>query len=136
MLFAQAELSRAAIVTQTLFASLYVPPRQRVCATSFSARAAALARASLNDLVVLEGLQFGDYKTKQVTDLLNALELQDALLVIGGSDEKIEKSAANLSSVTVLRPEGVNVYDILLRSKLVMTKDAVEAVTNRLGGGA
>jgi large subunit ribosomal protein L4 len=93
-------------------------------------------RAKNDDLVVLDSLEFGDFKTKQVVELLKALDLSDALLVLGSRDEKIESSAANLSSVTVLPPEGVNVYDVLLRSKLVMTKDAVEAVTSRLGGGA
>jgi large subunit ribosomal protein L4 len=45
-------------------------------------------------------------------------------------------SARNLSSVTVLPPEGLNVYDVLRRKNLVLTKAAVEAVTTRLQADA
>ncbi len=93
-------------------------------------------RAQNGDLVVLESLELPEYKTKQVTELLGTFELGDALFVLGARDEKIEKSAANIPSVTVLPSEGLNVYDVLRRSKLVMTKDAVAAVTARLSPAA
>ena len=49
-------------------------------------------------------------------------------------DENVARSARNLKSVTVLPPEGVNVYDVLLRGNLVVTKDAASALAERLGG--
>ncbi len=100
-----------------------------------SALCSALSqRAKNGDLIVLDDLQFDAPKTKQVTALLEAFELTDALFVLSERNDNVERSAKNLGVVTVLPSEGVNVYDVLLRSKLVMTKAAVEAVTTRLGG--
>ena len=64
---------------------------------------------------------------------MQQFKLDDMLLVISDRDENILKSANNLSNVTVLLSEGLNVYDILLRDNLVFTQDAVAAVTARLG---
>jgi large subunit ribosomal protein L4 len=92
-------------------------------------------RAKNGDLIVLDDLAFDAPKTRQVVDLMKAFELGDALVVIADRDDNVERSANNHPDVTVIRCEGVNVYDVLLRSKLVMTKSAVEAVTNRLTVG-
>ena len=89
-------------------------------------------RCSENKVLVLDDLSFPEKKTRQVLDLMKAFELENMLLV-SARDENIEKSAGNLRNVTVLSPEGVNVYDILLRDNLVLTKDAVAAIAGRLG---
>lgn len=89
-------------------------------------------RAAENKIVVLDTLSFPEKKTRQVVDLMKAFELSDMLLISAG-DENVDVSARNLQSVTVLRPEGLNVYDILLRGNLVLTADAVQAIANRLG---
>ena len=89
-------------------------------------------RCSENKVLVLDELSFPEKKTRQVLDLMKAFELENMLLV-SARDENIEKSAGNLRNVTVLSPEGVNVYDILLRDNLVLTKDAVAAIAGRLG---
>ena len=52
--------------------------------------------------------------------------------MVAPRDEMLYMSARNLPGVTVLPPEGVNVYDILKHKSLVMTKDAVDALTERL----
>ena len=90
-------------------------------------------RAEEKKVIVLDDLSFDAPKTRQVVDLMKAFELDNMLLVIGGKDENVLKSARNLQSVTVVPPEGVNVYDVLLRSNIVLTKAAAEAITARLG---
>ena len=75
----------------------------------------------------------GTEVTRQVVDLMKTFELGDMLLVLGGHNSPVELSARNLQAVTVLQPEGVNVYDVLLRDNLVLTKDAVAAIAARLG---
>jgi large subunit ribosomal protein L4 len=89
-------------------------------------------RCEESRVVVLDELSFEQPKTRQVVDLMQRFELGDMLLV-ATADDNVVKSARNLSSVTVLPPEGVNVYDVLKRSVVVVTKDAAEALGQRLG---
>lgn len=91
-------------------------------------------RTEEKKLIVLDELTFPEMKTRQVVDLMKAFELDNMLLVVAESDDNVVRSARNLKSVTVLLPEGVNVYDILLRENLVLTKAAAEAISARLGG--
>ena len=60
--------------------------------------------------------------------------LHDMLLVLPERDENILLSSRNIQSITVLPSEGVNVYDVLRRKSLVMTKGAVKALVARLEG--
>ena len=83
--------------------------------------------------VVLDSLSFDEPKTRQITELMGRFELGDMVLV-ANADENITKSARNVPAVTVLPPEGVNVYDVLRRSVIVVTKDAADALGARLGG--
>ena len=99
-----------------------------------AALCSALSRRCAEDrLVVLDELAFEQPKTKQVSELMKRFEVADMLLV-AMPDENVVRSARNLSSVTVLPPEGVNVYDILNRGHIVVTKDAASALAERLGG--
>ena len=96
-------------------------------------RSALSIRASESRIVVLDDLSFPERKTRQVLDLMKQFELDNMLLVLGARDENIERSARNLKNVTVVPPEGVNVYDVLHRNHVVFTQSAVEAITSRLG---
>jgi large subunit ribosomal protein L4 len=97
-------------------------------------RGALTRRAQENALVVLDGLDLPEIKTRQVVDFMKKFELGEALVVLPERDEKVERSARNLQNVTVLPAEGLNVYDVLNHKNLVMTRGAVEAVVARLGG--
>jgi len=90
-------------------------------------------RCEESRIVVLDSLTFDEPKTRQITELMGRFELGDMLLV-ANADENITKSARNVPAVTVLPPEGVNVYDVLRRSVIVVTKDAADALGARLGG--
>lgn len=90
-------------------------------------------RCEESRIVVLDSLAFDEPKTRQITELMGRFELGDMLLV-ANADENITKSARNVPAVTVLPPEGVNVYDVLRRSVIVVTKDAADALGARLGG--
>ncbi|MCB9676507.1 MAG: 50S ribosomal protein L4 [Alphaproteobacteria bacterium] len=114
-------------------------PRDHAIGMNKKERRAALCsalskRVADNALVVLDTLSFDAPKTKQVVDLLQRFEMGSALLVLPEGDDAVEKSARNLPNVTVIRSGGVNVYDILRRDNLVITQDAVEALTKRLAG--
>lgn len=90
------------------------------------------AKAKNNDLIIIDELAVKDAKTKILTGLFANLGLQNALL-IGGSeiDVNFSRAASNIPNVDVLPVQGINVYDILRRGKLVLSKAAVEALEER-----
>ena len=92
-------------------------------------RAALALRASESKLVVLDA--FGtDGKTKSVATALKALGAgEKALIVDAKTNEGLVRGARNLAKSQWLAPEGLNVYDILRHETLILTKDAVAAVT-------
>ncbi len=99
-----------------------------------AALCSALSRRCSEDrIVILDELSFEAPKTKQVAELMKRFEVADMLLV-AMPDENVLRSARNLPGVTVLPPEGVNVYDILNRGHILVTKDAASALAERLGG--
>ena len=83
-------------------------------------------------LVVLDSAEAGEAKTKTLRAQLEKLGLTNAL-VIGGEkvDENFAKAARNIPNVDVLPLAGLNVYDVLRRDKLVLTREAVEGVHER-----
>ncbi len=84
-------------------------------------------------LTVVDELKLERVKTRDLLDLLGALEVgENALLVIAAADESLELSARNLPKVKVIRAEGVNVRDLLLYKKLVMTREAAAKVQEAL----
>lgn len=104
-------------------------------------RGAALKSAlsqSLADsnLKVVDDLQVEGYKTKAVVGILGALGLEGTtLIVIDDANPTVEASARNLPGVTVVRAEGLNVYDVLRHKNLLITQAAVTKVEARLAGG-
>lgn len=93
-------------------------------------------RAGEGAIVVLDDLFFDAPKTKQFTELMGKFELSDALVVHTDANGNLSLSVRNLQGITLVAPAGVNVYDVLKRSRLVMTTAAVQAVSARLGGEA
>jgi large subunit ribosomal protein L4 len=83
-------------------------------------------------LVVLADTKVADGKTKALAALLAGLGLNDALIIDGAAVEpNFALAARNIREVDVLPVQGINVYDILRREQLVLTRAAVEALTER-----
>jgi len=61
---------------------------------------------------------------------------KSVLVVTASAQPQLERSVANLPGVDVIRAEGVNVYDVLRHERLVIAKDAVTALAQRLGAHA
>ena len=84
-------------------------------------------------LVVLEDAKAGEAKTKSLAAQLAALGWKSALIIDGAElDGQFVRAAANIPLIDVLPQQGANVYDILRRDTLVLTKDAVNALVERL----
>lgn len=84
-------------------------------------------------LVILEGVALDQPKTKDLARRFGDLGWSSVLLVDGATvDAGFARAARNLVGVDVLPQQGANVYDILRRETLVLTKDALEALEARL----
>ncbi len=90
------------------------------------------AKAKSGGLIVVDNISSTDGKTKAVATQLAGLGWTNAL-IIGGSelDVNFSRSARNLPNIDVLPVQGINVYDILRRQTLVLSKAAVEALEER-----
>ena len=83
--------------------------------------------------VVLEAAKVDAPKTAELAGKLAKLGWSSALVIDGATlDENFARAARNLPGIDVLPEQGANVYDILRRDTLVLTKDAVEALEARL----
>jgi large subunit ribosomal protein L4 len=90
------------------------------------------AKAKDGGLVVLESTQVKDAKTKALATQFNGLGLANALIVDGAQlDHGFANAARNLPNIDVLPVQGINVYDILRRQKLVLTRAALDALEAR-----
>lgn len=85
-----------------------------------------------NNFYVLEDIQLLDKKTKDLSIKLNGLGLTDALLVGGSTlDFNFCCASRGLKKIDVLPIQGANVYDILRREKLVLTRSAIDVLEAR-----
>jgi large subunit ribosomal protein L4 len=102
-------------------------------------RGALSLRRREGALLAVDALALPEPKTKQMVRLLGQLGLDGSasvLVVVAGPDPAVERSARNLPWVRVLRAEGLNTYDVLRHQRLLVTRDALDAIHARLGGGA
>ncbi len=90
------------------------------------------AKAATGTLVVLDSATLDAPKTKALKERFAKLGLTNAL-VIGGQelDGNFKLAARAIPNVDVLPAAGLNVYDVLRRNTLVLTRDAVDAVAAR-----
>jgi len=90
------------------------------------------AKAKAGEIVVLDRAVSGDGKTKGLRERFGKLDLTNALIIDGSEIEPAFALAArNIPNIDVLPVQGINVYDILRRKSLVLTKAAVEALEAR-----
>jgi large subunit ribosomal protein L4 len=99
-------------------------------------RHALSAKARDSKIVVLDVASVGEVKTKALALRLGKLGPGHMLIVDGAFEGSFVLSARNIAKVSLLRAEGLNVYDVLRRDTLVLTKAAVQAIEERLSKGA
>jgi len=108
--------------------SISLPKKVRALAL----RHALSAKVKSKELIVLEKAELKDAKTGGLRKKLEKLGLGSVLIVDGSELEKnFSLAAQNIAGVDVLPAQGINVYDILRREKLVLTKAAIEALEAR-----
>ena len=96
-------------------------------------KTALSAKAKEGNLVIIDEAKLAEPKTKLLNEKLAACGLNNSLFIDGKEvDMNFALASRNLIGVDVLPTVGANVYDILRKEKLVLTKDAVVCLGERL----
>ena len=96
-------------------------------------RHALSAKAGAGELIVIDEAKLAEGKTRLLATALKGLGWKRALVIDGAEvDANFARAAQNLEDIHVLPSIGANVYDILKRDTLVLTKAGVEALEARL----
>lgn len=103
-----------------------------------TARRAALAsalsqKARDGQVRVIDSLRLDQPKTKRMQEILSALGINSSVLIVGaGEDRNLELSARNLPYTRVMTVAGLNVYDVLRHEILLIQRDALPVIEERL----
>ena len=96
-------------------------------------KTALSAKQAEGKLIVLDSAKLDSPKTRDLINRLSEIGLSSALIVDGAAlDDNFRRAAANIPGIDVLPSIGANVFDIMRRDTLVLTKDAVDALEARL----
>lgn len=98
-------------------------------------KSALSSKVAEGKLIVLDEVSAKDHKTKPMAATLEKFGFASALIVGGKEiDVNFARATANIPRVDVLPSQGANVYDILRRDILFLTKEAISDLTERLKG--
>ncbi|MCC6958939.1 MAG: 50S ribosomal protein L4 [Dehalococcoidia bacterium] len=98
-------------------------------------RSALSSHAGNGSLMVVEGLNAPDGKTRTIQNVLDALGVQRRALVVSGAHvPELTRAARNIDEVKALPAQNLNVVDLINAHKLVMSEDAVRACEALWGG--
>ncbi|WP_353857665.1 50S ribosomal protein L4 [Azospirillum formosense] len=96
-------------------------------------KTALSTKAAEGKLLVLDAASAETHKTKELAVRLASLGLTSALIIDGANlNENFARASRNIPLIDVLPEQGANVYDILRRDTLVLTRNAVEQLEARL----
>ena len=91
-------------------------------------KSALTSKVQENQMIILESLNFEAPKTKNIIQMLKALEANKALIITAESNEVVYKSARNIQGINIIPANNINVYDLLKYEKLIITKEAVSKI--------
>jgi large subunit ribosomal protein L4 len=95
-------------------------------------RHALSSKAKDGSLIIVDNVSIKDAKTAALRETLGKIGVTHALVIAGAEvDNNFKLAARNIPNVDVLPNAGLNVYDVLRRRTLVLTKDAVAAIQAR-----
>ena len=97
-------------------------------------RCALSSKAKEGQLIILEDISFSSKKTKLLKQNLNKFPIGKSVLFVSGDklDDNFNKAVKNIPMHDILPIQGANVYDILRRETLILSKSCVEILVNRL----
>ena len=84
-----------------------------------------------NKLVLIDAIKFDEIKSKKFIALMKVLKISKALIV-DVDNKNLSLSARNVPNFKVLKPEGLNVFDLMVYDYVVLTKPSLESIEKRL----
>ena len=97
-------------------------------------RSALSSKVAEERLLVLDRLEVAAPRTKEMTSILKGLGVEGkAMIVLPEMDETVKRAANNIPELLTVVPSTMNLLDLLSRERVVMTVDAVKAITAWLG---
>lgn len=97
-------------------------------------RSALSLRFQEGKFLILDDFPSSEIKTKSFVKAMEGLGIKNALIVTGGENINLERSARNVPGVKILRHNGLNVFDILKYEHLIILQPAIEKIEERLKG--
>lgn len=92
-------------------------------------KSAFSSKAAAQEIIVIDSIAFDEIKTAKMVEMLKAVGSEKkALIVLPEVDEKVIKSARNITGVKTAQVNELNVYDILNADKLIIAKDALTKI--------
>ena len=95
-------------------------------------RMALSARFGEGNLVVLDSFEMPEIKTKEFVKVMNNFDFDNCLIITGDENENVKLSSRNAVGHKVLPVAGLNVYDILKYSKLMLEQSTLAQIEERL----
>lgn len=91
-------------------------------------KSALTTKVNDNKLVVIDEIKLNEIKTKEMANVLKAVNVNKALVVLEDDNKNAVLSARNIPTVKTAQVSTINVYDILKYDSLVLTKSVVEKI--------
>jgi len=95
-------------------------------------RMALSARNQEGNLVVVDKFDMPEIKTKNFVQVMNKFQFDNCLVITEGIDDQVSLSSRNAVGFKVLPVEGLNVYDILKHSKLMVLQSSLAKIEERV----
>jgi len=93
---------------------------------------AITARKQEGNLVILDKFELPEIKTKEFIKVMNNFQFENCLIVTDEIDNNVDLSSRNAVGFKVLPVAGLNVYDILKYSKLMLLQSSLPIIEERL----
>lgn len=95
----------------------------------FALKSALTSRVNEEKFLVMDALKFDEIKTKKMINVLDALKVKKALVILDNEDNaNVVLSARNIQGVKTVTSNAINVYDILKYETVIITKNAVSKI--------
>lgn len=95
-------------------------------------RSALSMKLKNDELLVLRDLPMEEIRTKRFQEILNRLDLKNALIVLDRANDVLEKSSRNIPYIKMMRSEGINVFDLMKYRNLVLLEPSVKMIERAL----
>lgn len=91
-------------------------------------KSALSSRLANNEIIVVDELKFDEIKTKEFVKVMDNLKVDRGLVVLLDADQNVVLSGKNVASISTTLVNTLNVYDVMKKGKVVITKDAAKKI--------